>query len=121
MPDGIGLGVIVERVHGNGGLLASLTATLGADGLRRGEAGVPIEPAAERGDVGRRASLAGQIGEDGLGDILDQVRVAAHQPQRGGIDQVDVALHQLTEGLLGAALGILAQQLCVVRHARFRV
>lgn len=42
--------------------------------------------------------MAGQVRKDDLGDILDQVRVALDQPKRGGINQVQIARHQFSEG-----------------------
>jgi hypothetical protein len=43
------------------------------------------------------------IAEDGLSDLLGEVPVAAHLPERGGIDQVDVSPNEFREGVLATA------------------
>ena len=50
-----------------------------------------------------RGRFAGQIAEDGLGDVLGEVPVAAHLPERGGIDEVDVPPDEFSESVLGTA------------------
>ncbi len=44
--------------------------------------------------------------------------IAVDLPERGGIDEVDVALHQFGEGGLGFCLGKLAEQFGIGRHVQ---
>ena len=68
-----------------------------------------MEPAAEH-DFGREPSRqAGEVGKNGLGDIFSQVGVVIQQPEGGGIDQINVGLDQLPEGLLGASLDVIGE------------
>jgi hypothetical protein len=51
-----------------------------------------------------------------LGHVLGQMRVGAHQPQRRGIDEIDIAPGQFTERGLGAGLRVFGGQLLVFVH-----
>jgi hypothetical protein len=42
--------------------------------------------------------------------------VAVDLPERGGINEIDVAFHQFGEGVLGICLGKLAEQFWIGRH-----
>ena len=75
-----------------------------------------VKPA---GQDARRASgrgLAREVGENRLGHVLRQVRVAVDLPQRRGIDQVDVPPHQFGKGLFGFGPGVAAEQFGIGRH-----
>jgi hypothetical protein len=52
--------------------------------------------------------LAGEIGEDGLGDVPGQVR-RIDLPQRGGIDEIRVTGDQFTEGDFVAAFRVITE------------
>src|SRR5206468_7712118 len=111
--------VVVKRIHGRGLSFADLAAAFGAQRLRRCEASMPIEPAAEDHIARHRLRLARQVGKNHLRDVLRHVRIAAEPSERRGIDEVDVAFHQFTKRVFVASLDVIPQQLAVVRHTRF--
>ena len=47
------------------------------------------------------------------------MRVAVDLPQRGGIDEIDVPLHQFGKGVLGMGSGVTAEQFGIRRHVQF--
>ena len=49
-----------------------------------------------------------------LGDILGGMRLAGHA-ERGGINQVNVPLHQFGKGGIGMVFRVIAQQLLVAQ------
>jgi hypothetical protein len=51
-----------------------------------------------------------------LGHVLGQVRVAANLTQRGGMDEIDVPLNQLSERILRVFAGVFAQQIAIGQH-----
>ena len=60
--------------------------------------------------------LAREVGENGLGHILRQVRVAVDLPQRRGINEVEMPPHQFSKGFLGFGSGVAAEQFGIGRH-----
>jgi hypothetical protein len=58
--------------------------------------------------------LAGEVSEDGLGDLGELWR--ADLPERGGIDKVQMAPHQRGEVFLRFVSRVIAQQFQVVCH-----
>jgi len=60
--------------------------------------------------------LRARSGENGLRHVLREVGVAIDLPERGGIDEVDVALHQFGKGRLGTGRGVALEQFGVSRH-----
>ena len=62
----------------------------------------------------RRCALS-EVGEDGLGDFLGQLP-GADLPQRGGMDEVKVAVDEFGERVLGAPSRVLVQQIQVLLH-----
>ena len=75
-----------------------------------------VEPAGQIVAAGERIRLAREIGENGLRDILGRMVVAVDLPERGGIDQVHMALHEFGEGVLGIRPGKGGEQFGVGRH-----
>ncbi len=69
-----------------------------------------VKPAGQNFTMRQRGRLAGQIGKNHLYDIFGQVRIAVHLPERGGINQVHMTLHQFGESGLGICPGKLAEQ-----------
>jgi hypothetical protein len=75
-----------------------------------------VKPAGQRAAARKGRGLARKIGENRLGHVLRQVGVAVDLPQRRGIDQVDVPLHQFSKGFLGFGSGVAAEQFGIGRH-----
>ncbi|MEI6860705.1 MAG: hypothetical protein WCL04_00450 [Verrucomicrobiota bacterium] len=75
-----------------------------------------MQPAGERGAVTQGGRLPRQLGERALRDILCEVRVAAEQAQRRGVNEAEMAFHQLSEGGFIVLLGVAAQQIGVGVH-----
>ena len=63
-------------------------------------------------DVHELWCVIGQRHKRALSHISGQMRVANH-PQRGGIDEVNVPLHEFGERRIGSAFGVILQQLSV--------
>ena len=103
-------------MHEMGLLFASLPAPLGADGLRRRKTRRGVKPSGQNWTTGKRGCLARQGREHLLRDILGEMRVPAHPPERAGVDKIEVSLHQLGKRRLGISLGIAAEQFGVVDH-----
>ena len=57
-----------------------------------------MQPAAKRGIWAKLCSRASKVGENNLGNILGSMAVAIDQPKGRGINKVDVARNQFTEG-----------------------
>jgi hypothetical protein len=94
-------GAGIHGVEFAGDLFAELSAGFAADNINGSAAGDLIEPGCEDG-IGREAvRLAGQVGEDGLGDFLSELR-GADLAKRGGEDQIEVSADQLGKGIFGA-------------------
>jgi hypothetical protein len=96
--------------------LAVAAAAFEAHNFGGGEACTGIKPAGEGGTARERGRFAGQIAENGLRDILSQVRVAVHLPERGGINKVDVPPNEFGESIFGAAAGKPPQQFRIGHH-----
>jgi hypothetical protein len=80
--------------------LAVAAAVFRAHNFGGGKTRAGMEPAGESGAGHERGRFAGHVAENGLGDILGQVLVATHLPERGGIDQVDVPPNEFSESVL---------------------
>ena len=111
----------VGELHGLGGGFARLAALLAADDLGGRELGAEVEPAGERGPVAQGRRLAGEGDEDGLRHIVGKVGVAADAAPGGGVDQPDVALHELREGVPGAGCDVMAEKFGVVVHGDYNL
>lgn len=55
----------------------------------------------------------GEVGENGLRDILRKLRVAVDLAQGGGIDEIDMSPDQFLKGRLGAVVRIPPEQFSV--------
>jgi len=53
-----------------------------------------------------------------LRHVLRQVRIAVDLPQRCGIDEVDVPLHQFGKGFFRTGVSIAAEQFAIGRHVQ---
>src|SRR5437762_2723108 len=67
-----------------------------------GAARCGVKPADERRVTDRRGGFTREGREDELGGILRAMGVAKCPPQRGGIHERQMPLHQLGEGIVGA-------------------
>lgn len=106
----------VHGVQVGGDLLAQLPTGFAADDINGGAASDLIEP---RGQHGRRVwsgrhfrGVAGEVGEDRLGDFLGELR-GADLAERGGMDEIDMAANQFRKGGFGMVAGIAREQLMV--------
>ena len=95
-------------------------ALFGAADIRGEEPRAGVEPAGERGVRKQPGRFAREVGKDGLRDILGQVRVAVHLPQRGGMDKVDVPRDQFRNGGFRLVAHISLQQF-TVGHAHLNI
>jgi hypothetical protein len=94
-----------------GGGFTGDPAELGAMMLHRLEPGAAIQPSGERGEVAELASLAGEIGEDDLRDVLGGLHVGVHLTERRGIHQVDMPPDQFRKRRLGTVPRKLPEQI----------
>src|SRR5207247_8454515 len=115
----VGRGVVWLDVHFDRSPFTELTTTIASHGFGGDEASVTMQPSAKHDAFGKGAGLAGEVHKYGLGDVLRQVRVAIHQPQRCGINQIDVAQNQFTEGGFRAVLHVIREQNSAVLHLQF--
>jgi hypothetical protein len=52
----------------------------------------------------------GEVGEDGLRDLLGQRKVASATAQGGGVNQIHMPAHEFREGAFRAAFNVVVQQ-----------
>ena len=109
----VGAGLVKGGLH-VGLLFVCPAAGLCAQQPDGGEARGFIEPAGEHGAGAQAGGFAGENDEDGLRHVLRIARVAG-ETERHGIDEVDVAPHQLGKGRLGIVAGEFPHQVHVVR------
>ena len=117
VPEG---GFVVRRVglglHGEGGLFALATAGFGADQIGCDVTGGEMEPRGKRCTVvqpcrhDRGVLCEGH--EDGLGRVLREMGIQ-HQPSGRGVDEIDVASHQLPEGTFVVGVRVSAQEFAI--------
>ena len=80
--------------------------------IRGGMAGDLKEPAAE-GDVGRKPlGAAHQYDENGLRDIISEVRFADFA-EGDGVDHIDVTPHEFAEGVGGAGALVVGEEFAI--------
>lgn len=92
--------ILLEFLHEKGLGFALSTPLRSAHMIRGEESGVPVQPA-RQDNIGRQSrGLAGEIDEDGLGDILRGGGVATQLAERGGMHEVDVAPDEFGKGRL---------------------
>ena len=77
----------VHGIHLGGDLFAQLAAGFAADDINGRAAGDLIKPRGEDGVGLQPGGVAGEVGEDGLGDFLGELR-GADLAERGGIDEI---------------------------------
>ena len=106
-PDGVGF---VQFVHGGGLLFAGAAAHVGADGLRGDVLRGAMQPTGQHRTIRELGEVFRERDEHALSYIFREVRITNH-PQRGGIDEIHMAAHQLGERWFGAVFRVGAQQL----------
>ena len=77
-----------------------------------------MQPTAQPHILGKRPCLAGQIHKDGLRYVFRPMRVAPHQPERRGLDQIHVTSHEFAKGGIRAGPGVFGEQLLTVPHVQ---
>ena len=102
-------GVVLLYIHFDSLPFTELTTAIASHGFGGHKAGVTVQPSAQHDVFGKRASLACEVHEDGLGDVLREMRVAIDQPHCCRIDEVDVARDQFVEGRFRAVLNIIGE------------
>jgi len=75
-----------------------------------------VKPAAEHHVALQAAGHAGDVNKHKLRHVLCQMRVAIHEPDRGGICQVEISRHDFAKGGLRAALRVFRQQSLAFGH-----
>ena len=68
-----------------------------------------VEPAGQTLPATKGCSFAGEIGKNGLRDVVREVGIAADLAERGGIDEVDVAFDEVSECYFRPSPGVLAK------------
>jgi hypothetical protein len=99
--------------------LALAAAVFRAHEFAGGEMGAGVEPAGQAFTAGQGSGLAGEVGENTLGDIVREVSVTANLPQSSGIDEIDVPPDELSECYFGPSLDVLAKQFIIWLHINF--
>ncbi len=95
-----------------GDLFTQLAAGFLAHDINGGPPRHRIQPGGENGVGLELSGLPREVGKGGLGDFLGQLR-RADLPERGGIDEVHMALHERGEGGLRVVVGELPEQFVV--------
>ena len=62
-------------------------------------------------------SFPRQVSENDLGYVLSEMRIAVHLPQRSGIDQIQVPLHDFSEGFFRLPLDVAPDQFTIEHHS----
>ena len=114
-----GRGIVRLRIHLSCLVFTGFTAVLGAQGFAGDVEGVLVQPATEHNLAGKGAAFLSEANKNNLSDVLGQVRIAAHQTQRSGIDEIDVARDEFAKGGFRTVPHIFRQQLLGLRHVRF--
>ena len=68
-----------------------------------------IVPARKRGVAAERRRFAGEVGENFLGDIFGEMRIAANATNGDGINETEVTLDEFGERVFRAILNIAAE------------
>jgi hypothetical protein len=101
--------------HG-GGLLLVVSATgSGSAHIGSGKTSDFQKPRGKQRSAGHEMSLLGEDDEDCLGDVIRVVRIV-RLASGGGVDQIDVPVHQSAERIRRTRMDEIGQKLCVVRH-----
>ena len=99
-----------QFIHGGDLLFAGATAHISADGLSGDVLRGATQPTGQHRAIHELGGVFRECGEHALGHVLSEVRIANHA-QRGGIDEIHLAAHQLGECRFGAVFSVGAQQL----------
>lgn len=87
-----------------------MTAHIGADGLRGDVLRRAIQPTGQHRAIHELAGVFRKGDEHALGYVFREMRIANHA-QRGGMDEIHIAAHQLGERRFGAVFSVGEQQL----------
>jgi hypothetical protein len=87
----------VGGIHGDGGLFALGSAGFGSTVCGGGMPDGRVEPTGQGGMPVQLRSLASEIDEDALGDVLGRLGIRAGLSQRRRVDEVDMPLQQCFE------------------------
>jgi hypothetical protein len=101
--------------RGEGSRVHAFTLLSAAFGAHEGDGAVTRglkEPAAEAGSTRQCRGLARERQEDALGHVFGEGGVMG-EAKGGGVDPVDVAVYQIAEGLLIAAVGVAGEEVAV--------
>ena len=99
-----------QIIHDGGLLFASAAPHVGADGLRGDVLRGAMQPTGQHRTIRELGEVFRERDEHALSYIFREVRITNH-PQRGGIDEIHMAAHQLGERWFGAVFRVGAQQL----------
>jgi len=102
-------GVVLLYIHFDSLPFTELTTAIASHGFGGHKAGVTVQPSAQHDVFGKRASLACEVHEDGLSDVLRLMRVAIDQSYRRRINQIDVARDQFVEGRFRPVLHVISE------------
>ena len=75
-----------------------------------------MQPSGKDDFGGEAGGLAGEIDEDGLGDVLGEMGIVINDAKRGGINKIDVPRHQLGKRRFRALGVVSVQELLVIGH-----
>jgi hypothetical protein len=103
-------------MHELGLHFARMPAAFTADKLCRGVARTREKPPRENAVAHERRRLPCKISEYELGRVGGEVSVTIELPQRRGVHEVDVPLHQLGKRVVRTFLGIASEQFGVFIH-----
>ena len=112
----VGGGIVEEGVHGVGLLFALLPPAFGAHSVRHRETRGAVQPAGEMNDAVGLGALRGERGEHGLGDVGREGGVAAELAERGAVDEIHVAAHDLGKRLFGGVMRVALEEFAVGEH-----
>jgi hypothetical protein len=109
----------LNRIHRDGLLFARAASAFTAKDLPRGKNRGAMQPSGKHDIFGKGGGFAREVGKNELGDVLREMRVAAGLPERGGINERDVACDEFPERGFGTVAGKPAQKLSVIGHLSY--
>src|SRR5262245_58041465 len=92
--------VIVKFIHDMGMLFAGVTAPFAADGFCGGEPSAGVKPTDEDAMGSERFGFRGSVNEDRLGYVLCEMSVPVREPQRSGIHELQVPMHEFGKSFI---------------------
>ena len=99
----------VDGIHFRGNLFTQLPAGFAADHINGLAARDLIKPRGYDGIRRELVRVAGELEEGGLGNFFRQLR-GADLPESGRMDQVEMAVDDFSEGVLGVSPGVTREQ-----------